>query len=67
MKTVKKIDLTKEGEPRYTTYFYHKDSEFVWEVVTNGKHCPLSIADECGIHKDMKSDSKLPKYILDKL
>ena len=67
MKILNKVDLTKEGEPRYTTYFYHKYNKFVWEVVTNGKHCPVSIADECGINKDMKFGSKLPKYILNKL
>lgn len=67
MKILNKVDLTEEGEPRYITYFYHKYNKFVWEVVTNGNMCAKSIANECGINKDMKYGSKLPKYILNKL
>lgn len=67
MKLLNKVDLTKEGEAKYTTYFYHKNNKFVWEVMTNGGSCPVSIAKECGINKDMKFSHKLPKYILDNL
>ena len=67
MKLLNKVDLTKDGEPKYTTYFYHKYNKFVWEAVTNGDACAISIAEECGINKDMKSGSKLPKYISSKL
>jgi N-acetylglucosamine kinase-like BadF-type ATPase len=63
MKILRKVDLTKEGEPRYTTYFYHKYNKFVFEVITNGDSCALSIAEKCGINKDMKFSSVLPKYI----
>lgn len=63
-KVLQKIDLTKEGEPQYTIYFYHKFNKFVYEVITNGNMCPVSIADECGISRDMKSHHTLPKYIL---
>ena len=67
MKVLNKIDLTKDGEPKYTTYFYHKYNKFVFEVITNGESCAIIIAKECGINKNMKSGSKLPKYILNKL
>lgn len=67
MKILTKTDLTKEGEPRYTTYFYHKYNKFVWEVVTNGESCAITIAEELGINKDMKFGSSLPKYITNNL
>lgn len=67
MKTLNKIDLTKEGEPKYITYFYHKYNRFVFEVTSNGKKCASSLMDEVGINKAYKFNSKLPKYIKDKL
>mgnify|MGYP003151298124 CR=1 FL=1 len=67
MKILNNIDLTKEGEPKYITYFYHKYNKFVWKVITNGNACPLGIAEEVGINKDMKFGSSLPKYILNAL
>jgi len=67
MKLLNKVDLTKDGEQKYTTYFYHKQNKFVWEVTTNGKKCALSIMDDLGINKQMKFSSSLPKYIKDNL
>jgi hypothetical protein len=67
MKILNKVDLTKENEPKYVTYFYHKFNKFVWEVTTNGTKCAPFIADELGINKDMKSSNNLPKYIKDNL
>jgi len=67
MKLLNKVDLTKDGEQKYTTYFYHKQNKFVWEVTTNGTKCALSIMDDLGINKQMKFSSSLPKYIKDNL
>ena len=67
MKLLNKIDLTKEGEPKYIIYFYHKLNKFVWEVTTNGERCAIQVADDLGINKEMKHGYKLPKYISDKL
>jgi hypothetical protein len=67
MKLLNKVDTTKENEPKYVTYFYHKFNKFVWEVTTNGTKCAPAIADELGINKDMKFGSSLPKYITDNL
>lgn len=67
MKILQKIDLTKEGEPKYTTFFYHKFNKFVYEVTSNGESCPISLAEECGINRDMKFSNKLPKYILNNI
>ncbi len=67
MKTLTTIDLTKEGEPTYKTYFYHKLSSKVYEVITNGYACTASIRCECGISKDLNWGSTLPKYILKQL
>jgi len=67
MKILNKVDLTKEGESRYITYFYHKYNKFVWEVITNGKQCAPAIAKELNINSAMKFGTKLPKYITEKL
>ena len=67
MKLLNKVDLTKDGEQKYTTYFYHKQNKFVWEVTTNGTKCAPSIMDDLGINKQMKFSSSLPKYIKDNL
>ncbi len=67
MKILNKIDLTKDNETAYTTFFYHKFNKFVWEVKTNGEKCALSIMDELGINKEMKHSNTLPKYIQNKL
>ena len=67
MKYLNEVDLTKDGEPKYTTYFYHKYNKFVWKVVTNGTRCALVIRDELKINKDMKFGSSLPKYITNNL
>lgn len=67
MKYLNKVDLTKDGDEKYTTYFYHKYNKFVWEVVSNGEKCAISLAEELKINKEMKHGSKLPKYILNKL
>lgn len=67
MKTLKEIDLTKQGEPTYITYFYHKDYKIVFKVITNGNDCAIGIARECGINKNMKFSNKLPKYIINSL
>ena len=67
MKILNKVDLTKENEPKYITYFYHKYNKFVWEVITNGEKCPISIASYLNINKDMKFSSSLPKYISNNL
>lgn len=67
MKILNEIDLTKENEPKYITYFYHKLNKFVWKVTTNGNTCALSIMDELNINKQMKFSSSLPKYITNNL
>jgi hypothetical protein len=67
MKLLNKVDLTKENETKYITYFYHKHNKFVWEVTSNGTKCAISIAEELGINKQMKNSNKLPKYIKDNL
>ena len=62
-RTLKKIDLTKDGDPKYTTFFYNKNDSFVYEVVSDGCMCAISIAEKCSINKSMKHSTKLPKYI----
>jgi hypothetical protein len=67
MKILNQFDLTEQGEPKYITYFYHKYNKFVWKVTTNGKDCAITIAENLGINKQMKSSHTLPKYILNSL
>lgn len=67
MKVLKTIDLTKEGEPKYTTYFYNKNIQEVYQVISNGYSCAISLMDECGLGRAFKFGSCLPKYILNDL
>ena len=67
MKNLITLDLTKEGEPTYTTFFYHKDYDNVYKVVSNGLSCAIALRDECGLDKALKHGTTLPKYILNKL
>ena len=67
MKILNEVDLTKEGEPKFITYFYHKYNKFVWKVITNGTECAVSIGKGLKINKDMKFGAKLPKYISNNL
>lgn len=67
MKILNKVDLTNEGDEKHIIYFYHKYNKFVWEVTSNGKECAISIAEKCGINKEMKYSMSLPKYIKNKL
>ena len=64
---LRKIDLTKEGEPKYTTFFYHKNSKVAFEVKGNGYTCAISLLDELGLSRDFKFGTSLPKYILKQL
>lgn len=66
-KLLNKVDISGNSKEKYTTYFYHKYNKFVWEVVSDGTKCPLSIMDEVGINKQMKFSHKLPKYISNNL
>lgn len=59
-----KIDLTKEGNDKYTTYFYHKQSNDVYEVISDGTECAISLAVKNNISRSMSWSNKLPKYIL---
>ncbi len=57
-----KKDLTKDGEPRYTTFFFIKNHPKCYEVVNNGTRCGLVIQDQIGI-KGFRTTTSLPKYI----
>ena len=68
MRTIKAtVYLTSDKECMYTTFFYHKDSQIVQEVITDGTTCALSIQDTCKLWKGLKHSSELPKYMKTKL
>jgi hypothetical protein len=67
MKRLIKKDLTKDGEPKYNTFFYHKQVDKVFHIVTNGNKSSISVADDLNIPREMRFSSEIPKYILNKL
>ena len=67
MKKLITIILSEENEPQFTTYFFHKEKDSVFKVVSDGRSCSITLAERIEIGKDYKSGSYLPKYILNKL
>ena len=63
MKELKEVILSKENEPTYITYFYHKLSSVVYKVVSNGSECAVSLGDKIGVSRSFNFRSTLPKYI----
>jgi hypothetical protein len=65
---VKKFfDISEGSLNKYTTYFYHKNCDVVYEVVTNGMKCDLHTRDVIGLDVIYRPSSSLPKYIIKKL
>ena len=61
-KLIKK-DISNGSSKKYKTYFYHKDKENVYEVLTDGTRCTPVTKDLLELPMIYKSGSSLPKYI----
>lgn len=60
--TIKKIDLSKGAEETYTTFFYKRDLEVVYEVKTDGFTCAAAVKAELNI-RHCNHGTTMPKYI----
>lgn len=67
MKKLQVIDLTKDGEDKYTTYFYHKNLDTVYKVITNGSSCVAGTRKDLGFDRNINHGSTIPNYIQKKL
>lgn len=59
---LKTVDLTNEGQKKFTTYFFKKGNEIVYKVFCDGTRCSKVTADKIGI-SGLRSSYNLPKYI----
>lgn len=61
-----KKDLTKDGDSKYTIYFYLKNHPKCYEVVCDGTRCGIVVQEQIGI-SGFKTSLSLPKYITNNL
>lgn len=60
--TIKKVDLSNGAKEAYTSFYYKRGLELVYEVTTDGFMCAASVQDKLNI-RHYNSARTLPKYI----